>query len=251
MGQLTTGALDPTLTVLLWSSFAALWAGLGALPRAAKVGLPVRALGWANAGASGLMLGVAYLLLAEGLRDGMGAGAVGALLGLASVHLTHLLTGTDDLDLNALDEVDSAYGYQVVLVNTVHAAYEGIAIGVALTISIPFGISMAVALALHNVPEGMILSEILGRRGVRPFHAASLAVAANLNQVLLAVVTFAVVGAAPALLPWALGFAVGALVQLVLAELLPESYRQAGHTSIAVVALLAMGLVVALGGVAP
>ena len=78
--------------------------------------------------------------------------------------------------------------------------------------------------------------------------AAALAVATNLNQVLVAVVTFAVVGAAPFLLPWALGFAVGALVQLVLVELLPESYRVAGYTSIAVVASIAMGMVVLLEG---
>ena len=57
--------------------------------------------------------------------------------------------------------------------------------------------------------------------------------------------------AAPAAQPWALGIAVGALLQLVLDELLPESYHQAGHTSIALVALLAMGMVVGLAGVAP
>ena len=77
-------------------------------------------------------------------------------------------------------------------------------------------------------------------------HAALLAIATNLNQVLLAVLTFAVVGALPALLPWALGFAVGALVYLVLVELLPESYRQAGHTSIALVTSLTMGVLVLL-----
>ena len=52
----------------------------------------------------------------------------------------------------------------------------------------------------------------------------------------------------PVVLPWALGFAVGALTYLVLVELLPESYRQAGHTSIALVALVAMGIVVLLRG---
>jgi hypothetical protein len=40
---------------------------------------------------------------------------------------------------------------------------------------------------------------------------------------------------------------VGSLIYLVLVELLPESYYQAGHTTIAVVTLVAMGIVVALG----
>jgi zinc transporter ZupT len=94
----------------------------------------------------------------------------------------------------------------------------------------------------------MVLTSILAGRGVRVGHSAALAVAVNANQVLVAVVTFAVVGALPFLFPWAVGVSVGALVYLVLAELLPESYQQAGHTGIALVTLVAMGIVVALGG---
>lgn len=243
--------LDPTLTVLVWSSLAAFSAGLGVLPQTVLGRLPLPILGWANALAAGLMLGVAYSLMSSGPAEGVAEGAAGALLGLAFVRLTHAGTGTEDLDLNKLDELDPAYGYQVFLVNTLHSAYEGVAIGVAMLVSFPFGISMAVALGVHNIPEAMILTAILRGRGVHLLHALPLAVAANLNQVLLAVVTFAVVGALPVLLPWALGFAVGALLYLVLVELLPESYRQAGHTSIALVTLVAMVIVVALGGGGP
>lgn len=204
-------------------------------------------LGWANALAAGLMLGVAYSLFTLELPGGAVASAGGALAGVILVRAVHAGTGTTNLDLNRLDELEPAYGYQVVLVNSLHAAYEGIAIGVAMLVSLPFGISMALALAVHNVPEAMILTEVLAGRGVPILHRAALAVAINLNQVLLAVATFAVVGALPGLLPWAVGFAVGALIYLVLAELLPESYREAGHTSIALVALIAMGIVLALG----
>jgi len=59
-----------------------------------------------------------------------------------------------------------------------------------------------------------------------------------------------IVQAAPGTLPWALGFAMGALVQLVMSELLPESYRQAGPRSIALVTVVAMGIVVLLQSVA-
>lgn len=243
--------LDPILTVLVWASAAAFAAGLGVLPRAALGRLPLAVLGWGNALAAGLMLGVAFVLLTEGLPTGIGYGALGGALGVGVVLLTHALTGTAELDLNALDDLDPAYGYQVVLVNTLHAAWEGVAIGAAMLVSVPFGVSMAVALAIHNVPEAMVLTEILAARGVRLTHAAALAVGANLNQVMMAVVTFAVVSAVPAALPWAVGVAVGALLQLLLSELLPESYRQAGHTSIALVALLAMGMVVAFHGGMP
>lgn len=240
---------DPILTVLAYSSLAAFAAALGVVPHAVWGRLALPVLGWGNALASGMMLGVAYSLMTLGLPNGVLAGAGGAVLGLAAVRLSHAGTGTEDLDLNQLDELAPTYGYQVVLVNTIHSAYEGVAIGAAMLVSVPFGISMAVALAVHNIPEAMVLTAILDARGVRRPHTTALAVATNLNQVLLAVVTFAVVGALPGLLPWALGFAVGALLYLVLAELLPESYRQAGHTSIAVVTLVAMGIVVALAGV--
>jgi zinc transporter ZupT len=243
--------LDPTLTVLLYSSVAAFAAGLGVIPQAVLGRLALPILGWSNALAGGLMLGVAYSLLSLGLQSGPVMGGVGALIGVAFVRIVHAVTGTDDLDLNQLDELDPAYGYQVVLVNSLHGAYEGVAIGVAMLVSLPFGISMALALAVHNIPEAMVLTAIVRERGLPFLNALALAVATNVNQVLLAVVTFAVVGALPVLFPWAVGFAVGALVYLVLAELLPESYHQAGHTSIALVTLVAMGIVVALGGGAP
>lgn len=240
--------LEPVVAVLVVSSLAAFSAAVGVLPHAILGRLAPPVLGWGNALASGLMLGVAYSLTtvqgdAEILR-----GAAGAVLGLVFVQVTHAFTGVRDLDLNRLDELDPAYGYQLFLVNTLHAAYEGVAIGVAMVVSLPFGVSMAIALAVHNVPEAMVFTAVLRERGVRLPHAAVLVVATNLNQVLLAVVTFSVLGALPGVGSWALGFAVGSLLYLVLVELLPESYRQAGHTSIAVVTLVAMGIVVALGG---
>lgn len=240
--------LDPVLTVLIYSSLAAASAALGVLPHAVmgRVALPV--LGWSNALASGLMLGVAYSLLYVGLGHQVLFGALGALIGLVSVRVTHYGTGTEDVDLNRLDDAGPAYGYQVLLVNTLHAAYEGVAIGAAMLVSLPFGISLAVALAFHNIPEAMVLTAILRSRDLRLDHAAALAAGVNLNQVLLAVVTFSVVTALPVLLPWVIGFSVGALIYLVLVELLPESYHQTGPTSIALVTLVAMGIVVALSG---
>jgi zinc transporter ZupT len=134
----------------------------------------------------------------------------------------------------------------VILVNTLHAAHEGVAIGVGMAVSLPFGILMALALAVHNIPEAAIQISIVTNRGARLRDAAALAVVTNVNQVLLAVVSFSVLQAVPTLLPWVLGFAVGALIYLVMVELLPESYREAGHTSIAVVTLVALGMVVLL-----
>jgi zinc transporter ZupT len=96
----------------------------------------------------------------------------------------------------------------------------------------------------------MVLTSALARRGARPLRTTLLSVAVNLGQVALAVTSFSLVSAWPALLPWLAGFAVGALIYRTLVELLPESYHQAGQTSIAMVTLLAAGVVVLLAGVA-
>ncbi len=204
-------------------------------------------IGWANALAAGLMLGVAYTLLTEGLGNAVLAGGGGALLGLVFVRVAHAATGTGELDA---DLVPPEKGSKVVLLDAMHAADEGVAIGVAMAVSMPLGIAMALTLGFHNVPEAMVLSSVLTRRGGSSTRIAAIAVGVNLSQVVLAAAAFALVTAWPPVLPWLAGFAVGALIYRTLVELLPESYQQAGQTSIAMVTLLAAGVVVLLAGVA-
>jgi zinc transporter ZupT len=242
--------VEPALAALLYGSLAAFAAGLGPLLVLVRGGLPVAWIGWANALASGTMLGVGYALVAVALPAAPASAAGGAVLGVAFLALTRLAAG-GDLDVENLDQTSPLYGYQVLLSNALHAAPEGIAIGAALSVSPAFGIFTAVAIGLHNVPEGAVLMAMLAPRGVKRRHATGLAIAVNLNQVLLAIVAAALVHAAPALLPVALGVAFGALVYLVIAELLPQCYRQAGRTSIALVTVLAMGVVVAMTAGAP
>jgi ZIP family zinc transporter len=243
--------MDPIFVVLLYSSLSAGAAALGAGPFVWRRRLPVAAMGWANALAAGMMLGAAYVLLVAGLARETLPLACGAALGIGFVWWTHAAAGTEELSLNRLDDPGAAYGYQVLLANVLHSASEGVAIGAAMALSLPFGIFVALAITVQNIPEGTVLCAVLTGRGVSSGHAAGLAVVANVTQVLLAIVTFAIVEAADSLLPWALGFAVGALVQLVMAELLPESYRQAGRRTIALVAIVAMGMVVFLETVTP
>ena len=240
--------MDPIVTVLLYSGGAAATAVFGVLPAAMRRRLPSTWIGWANALAAGLMLGAAYTLMVPGLDRGALQGAAGAALGIGFVYLSHAALRIEDLELNRLDNPAPEYGYQVLLINTLHSAAEGVAIGVAMVLSVRFGGFVAAAIAVHNVAEGAVLATILASRGARIPEAAMLSMAAKVSQVLLAIATFAVVSAAPALLPWTLGFAVGALFYLVMVELLPESYREAGHTTIALVTVTAMGIVVLLGG---
>ena len=240
--------MDPTLQVLLFASGSAALAALGPLPLVGRDAAPTVALGWANASAAGLMLGAAYLLMSAGLAFNPLAGAGGAALGIGLVWAAHVASGTDELDLNKLGERSEVYGYKVILVNTLHSAWEGVAIGAAFAVSLQFGSFMAITLAIHNVPESTVLAAVLRSRGLGSLPAAALGVATAAPQPLCAVAVFAIGSAAPGFVPWGIGFAVGSLIYLVMSELLPECYHQAGRTTIALVTLLAMGIAVLLGG---
>ncbi len=176
------------------------------------------------------MLGVAYALMSSGLERGAVASGLGALVGIGGVVAAHAATKRPD----------------AIRLGAIHAVPEGVAIGVAMAVGLPFGAAMALALAVHNVPEATVAIAGLTERGRSLSRATLLAVAVNAGQVVFAIAAFAVVAVAPAALAWGLGAAVGALVYLVMAELLPDSYRGAGRTSIALVAIVAVGMVVLL-----
>jgi len=241
--------LQPLSAVLVFSGLAALTAAFGAVPHALGRPPSRAAIGWANALAGGLMLGVAYTVLTEGVFASLIAGGLGTLIGIAFVRTGHALTGTTELDVDDVERPGAGGSYKATLLEALHSADEGIAIGVAMALSLPLGIGMAATLAVHNIPEAMVLTTVLARRGLSVGRSAGVAVGVNLNQVLLAVVTFGILTELPVLIPWIAGFAVGTLMYRTLVELLPESYHQAGETGIALVTLLAMGMVVLLAGV--
>lgn len=204
-------------------------AALGALPLQSGRAVPVRTIGWATALAAGLMIGVAYALLTVALDRGAAQTGVGALVGIAAVTAAR-----------ARIHPGNAF-----YLGSVHAIPEGVAIGAAMAVSLPFGVTMAATLALHNIPEGTVtIAALRPGRGL-PI-STLLAVAANLNQILFGIAAFALVQWAPAALPWLLGVAAGALLHLVVAELLPASYQAAGRTSIALVTIVAVAIVVLL-----
>lgn len=237
------------LTVLLYASVAALSAIPGGLVRWSTADGRDHWIGWAHALAAGGMLGAAFVLtVVPSAPLGVAAGGV---LGVAFIAATHALTRLDTLDLSRPDRADPTAARRLVTVHALHASSEGVAIGVAMAANLSLGVFMALAIAVHNVPEAALLSGATLRRGKGRLGAVGLVVLSNGGQPLLAVATWLLVTALPASLSLTLGFATGALLTLVMTELLPASYREAGPTSIALVASVALGLVVLLGGVLP
>lgn len=206
----------------------ALATGLGALPFL-LVRRPERKwLGLANALASGFMIGASVGLVYEGAGYGSGRVISGALAGAVFIALTSRVLGRDrELPLGALQGADGLRALLIVGVMTVHSFSEGVGVGVAFGGDEALGVVIAIAIAVHNIPEGLAISLVLVPRGSSVPKAAAWSVFSSLPQPLMAVPAFVFVETFERFLPVGLGFAAGAMLWLVVRELLPEAFREA------------------------
>ena len=122
----------------------------------------------------------------------------------------------------------------VFLVLFVHSLPEGFAIGAAYA-SDTAGLSLFVitAIAIHNIPEGTSIAVPMSQAGYgfgRQFWAA---VATSIPQPIGAVIAYLLVEQIAATLPISLGFAAGAMLALVVVELLPQGWKE-GRWGVAV-----------------
>jgi ZIP family zinc transporter len=221
--------------------------GLGALPFALNRRGVARWLGPANAVASGVMLGASASLLIEGVDRGSGRTAVGAIVGAAFVYVAYRLLGEHDaLTLGALRGADATKALLVVGVMTAHSAAEGIGIGASFGDGDAFGLLIAAAIAVQNIPEGLAICLVLIPRGTRVRTGAAWSIFSSLPQPLLAVPAFLFVEQFQAVLPAALGFASGAMVWMVGRDILPEAFEQGPRRTVVVAVVVSFASMLAL-----
>ena len=237
---------EPILTVLTCGLLATAAAALGVIPFAFGRRPRPAWIGAAYALASGLMLGAGYLLMSQGVRAEALFTVLGGGVGVAYTWWTQTYPGTHRLDTRPGQELAPEAGYKTILQSTLHSASEGVAIGVAMALEIRLGVFMAVALAVHNIGEGMALTDILRQRGMSVGESAGLCIVTNVPQPLMAIVAFALSPTLGHFLPAALGFSAGSLVFLVLTELAPASYERANKTWVATLMSVATATVVLL-----
>ncbi len=244
----TIGSSRTVLTVLLFATLAALAAVLGTLPFHRSRPVPDIIVGFAYALASGLMLGAGYILLTAGLERKTLPVLAGAGLGVMYTFWTHRYSGVTEITAEPAERRGPGSVIDIVLLNSLHSASEGVAIGVAMVVGVKLGIFIAVSLAIHNIAESMVLTDVVRAGRTPPPRAAGLAIVTNLPQILLAVVAFGVAHTVPEFEVWGLGFAAGAMVYLVFTELLPHAYERTGRTRVALVVSSATGVIVLLRG---
>lgn len=225
-------------SVLLAALATAVATGLGALPFLLVRRPARRWLGLANALAAGFMIGASVGLAYEGAGRGPGRVALGAIAGAALIAVTgRLLGGERGRHFGALRGADALRALVIVGVMTLHSFTEGVGVGVAFGGGEALGVLIAVAIAVHNVPEGLAISLVLVPRGTSVARAAGWSVFSSLPQPLMALPAYLFVETFEPFLPVGLGFAAGAMSWLVLRELLPEALREGRPVTVVATAL--------------
>ena len=234
-------------TVLAAASVTALATGLGALPFFVFRQMSRSWLGISNSIAAGFMLGASAALFWEGADVGIVRTLLGALVGVGFIELTRRRLGHEHehLHLGVLRGADARAGLLIVAVMTVHSFTEGVGIGVSFGGGEALGAFITAAIAVHNIPEGLAISLVLVPRGVTAWRAAGWSVLTSVPQPLMAVPAFLLVEWFEPVLPVGLGFAGGAMVWMVAAELVPEAREDLSDPFVVAAVTVSMAVMVA------
>jgi ZIP family zinc transporter len=122
---------------------------------------------------------------------------------------------------------------------TLHNFPEGLAVGVSFgTGDFKAGMATALGIGLQNIPEGLAVGVSLMSIGFPRGRAVLAALATGLVEPVGGLLGAAIVSTVSSLLPWALGFAAGAMIYVVAAEIIPHTNRHEKDTGIAATGLM-------------
>ena len=187
--------------------------------------------------------------------------AVGFALGIAFLLILDRLI--PHLHLNS-DEPEGIKAHlkkttMLVLAVTLHNIPEGMAVGVVFAgllsgnngITLAGAFSLSIGIAIQNFPEGAIISLPLKSEGGSTKKAFWYGVASGVVEPIAAGITIILAGIITHMLPYLLAFAAGAMIYVVVEELLPEA-SEGEHSNINTIGfaagfLIMMILDVALG----
>ena len=113
---------------------------------------------------------------------------------------------------------------------TLHNIPEGMAVGVAFAgylagntgISLIAAMVLALGIAIQNIPEGAIISIPLKLEGTKKTKAFILGILSGIVEPIASIITILLINLVVPLLPYLLSFAAGAMIFVVVEELVPE-----------------------------
>lgn len=158
--------------------------------------------------------------------------------------------------LNRLERKKHAYecrqGALLMTAITLHNIPEGMAVGLAFAMAAEGeGFAGAAALALgigvQNFPEGAAIALPLAHQGRGRRYAFGRGVLSGVVEPVFGAAVVLCAGTAAAVMPWLLSFAAGAMLYVVVQELVPQAHSRGGSSAFVVGFLTMMVLDVALG----
>ena len=187
--------------------------------------------------------------------------AVGFILGIVFLLILDTLTPHLHLDKEKPEGIKSNLKKttMLVLAVTLHNIPEGMAVGVVLasaisgntTITIASALVLSIGIAIQNFPEGAIISMPLKAENVSKGKAFLYGTLSGLVEPISAIITILLTNIVVPILPYLLAFAAGAMIYVVVEELIPESqagnHSNIGTIGVAIGFVLMMILDVALG----
>ena len=186
---------------------------------------------------------------------------VGFLLGMGFLLLLDSLIPHLHMDSEKPEGIQSGLGKttMLVLAVTLHNLPEGLAVGVTFAgallgnagITMAGALALAVGIAIQNFPEGAIISMPLRGAGASRKKAFLYGVLSGVVEPIGSVITILLASKVIPILPYLLAFAAGAMIYVVVEELIPET-QSGEHTNVGIVGVaigfaLMMVLDVALG----
>jgi ZIP family zinc transporter len=237
---------------LLGSGVAAIATALGTLPIAFSQNCSKRTYDSFLGFGAGVMLGAtAFSLVIPALAAAKAGGAsprhaslvvgAGLFMGAAFIMLLgravnpeRILTGGTDCSNQSLRRA-----WLFVSAVTLHNLPEGLAMGVAYGgIDAAKANSLATGISIQDVPEGLVVALALRTVGYSRVLSTALGVASGIVEPIAAAFGVALIGVAAGILPLALAAAAGAMLFVIVNEIIPEM-REAGNGTAASVALVA------------
>lgn len=160
--------------------------------------------------------------------------AVGFLVGVIFMLLLDIFTPHLHINSSEPEGVPSSLGKSTMLMFavTLHNIPEGMAVGVVLAgaisgqmdLTMASAISLALGIAMQNVPEGAIISLPLRSQGFSRKKALGFGVLSGIVEPLSAVATILLIEYLIGVFPYLLAFAAGAMIYVVVEELIPSSH---------------------------
>lgn len=247
------------------SAAAGLATGLGALPVLLARKVSARAENTLLGFAAGVMLSASFFSLIIPGLDYAAANLGGRYAAVLVLSLAVLLGAAVLLWLNRViphehfflgrqggDPTTLRRIWLFVIAITLHNLPEGLAVGVGYGAGdLASANTLAFGIGLQNVPEGLAVATALVSQNYSRLQAAAIATATGLVEPIGGLLGATAVWLFSPLLPWALGFAAGAMIFVISSEIVPETHRK-GHEDFATAGLmvgvvLMMSLDVAFG----